>query len=140
GRIGFVGDMAFSRPPAGLGFTSSADRLRGYKQALAAAGIDVEPGLIRRGPHDTAAAAEQAAQLLKTPAPPSAIFAAADTQAIGELAAADLLGVAAPGQLAVVGVDDIDSAAVRGLSTAPQPQSRSGGEGAQLLCPLLRGE
>ena len=139
-RIGFVGDMAFSRPPAGLGFTSSADRLRGYKQALAAAGIDVEPGLIRRGPHDTAAAAEQAAQLLKSPAPPSAIFAASDTQAIGVLAAADRLGVAVPGQLSVVGFDDIESAAFLGLSTVRQPLARSGTEGAQRLCALLRGE
>jgi DNA-binding LacI/PurR family transcriptional regulator len=139
-RIGFVGDMAFSRPPAGLGFTSSADRLRGYKQALAAAGIDVEPGLIRRGPHDSAAAAEQAAQLLKSPDPPSAIFAASDTQAIGVLAAADRLGVAVPGQLSVVGFDDIESAAFLGLSTVRQPLARSGTEGAQRLCALLRGE
>jgi DNA-binding LacI/PurR family transcriptional regulator len=139
-RIGFVGDMALSRPPAGLGFTSSADRLRGYKQALAAAGIDVEPGLIRRGPHDTATAAEQAAQLLKSPAPPSAIFAASDTQAIGVLAAADRLGVAVPGQLSVVGFDDIESAAFLGLSTVRQPLARSGTEGAQRLCALLRGE
>ena len=34
-RIGFIGDMPFSKPPAGLGFASSARRLRGYKQALA---------------------------------------------------------------------------------------------------------
>ena len=139
-RIGFVGDMASSRPPAGLGFTSSADRLRGYRQALAAAGIDVEPGLIRQGPHDTAAAAEQAAQLLKSPAPPSAIFAASDTQAIGVLAAADRLGVAVPGQLSVVGFDDIESATFLGLSTVRQPLARSGTEGAQRLCALLRGE
>jgi DNA-binding LacI/PurR family transcriptional regulator len=139
-RIGFVGDMAFSRPPAGLGFTSSADRLRGYKQALAAAGIDVEPGLIGRGSHDAAAAAEQAAQLLKSPAPPSAIFAASDTQAIGVLAAADRLGVAVPGQLSLVGFDDIESAAFLGLSTVRQPLARSGTEGAQRLCALLRGE
>jgi DNA-binding LacI/PurR family transcriptional regulator len=26
-RIGFVGDMTFAMPPAGLGFTSSADRV-----------------------------------------------------------------------------------------------------------------
>jgi DNA-binding LacI/PurR family transcriptional regulator len=139
-RIGFVGDMASGRPPAGLGFTSSADRLRGYKQALAAAGIDVEPGLIRLGPHDAAAAAEHAAQLLKSPDPPSAIFAASDTQAIGVLAAADRLGVAVPGQLSVVGFDDIDSAAFLGLSTVRQPLARSGTEGAERLCALLRGE
>jgi DNA-binding LacI/PurR family transcriptional regulator len=139
-RIGFVGDMASGRPPAGLGFTSSADRLRGYKQALAAAGIDVEPGLIRLGPHDAAAAAEHAAQLLKSPDPPSAIFAASDTQAIGVLAAADRLGVAVPGPLSVVGFDDIDSAAFLGLSTVRQPLARSGTEGAERLCALLRGE
>jgi len=135
-RIAFVGDM----PPAGLRFTSSADRLRGYKQALAAAGIGVEPGLIRRGPHDAAVAAEHAAQLLKSPDPPSAIFAASDTQAIGVLAAADRLGVAVPGQLSVVGFDDIESAAFLNLSTIRQPLARSGTEGAQRLCALLRGE
>jgi DNA-binding LacI/PurR family transcriptional regulator len=139
-RIGFVGDTAFSRPPAGLGFTSSARRLRGYTEALAAAGIGAEPALIRRGPHDTAVAAEQAAQLLKSPAPPSAIFAASDTQAIGVLAAADRLGVPVPDGLSVVGFDDIESAAFLGLSTVRQPLSRSGTEGARRLCALLRGE
>jgi DNA-binding LacI/PurR family transcriptional regulator/heme-degrading monooxygenase HmoA len=139
-RIGFVGDMPFGRPPAGLGFTSSAHRLRGYRQALAAAGIDVEPGLIRRGPHDAAVAAEQAAQLLKSPHPPSAIFAASDTQAIGVLAAADRLGVPVPERLSVVGFDDIESAAFLGLSTVRQPLALSGAEGARRLCALLRGE
>jgi DNA-binding LacI/PurR family transcriptional regulator len=139
-RIGFVGDTPFSSPPAGLGFTSSGRRLRGYKQALAAAGIPVEAALIRRGPHDTAVAAEQAAQLLKSPIPPSAIFAASDTQAIGVLAAADRLGVPVPDGLSVAGFDDIESAAFLGLSTVRQPLSRSGAEGARRLCALLRGE
>ncbi len=31
-RIGFVGDMTSGKPPAGLGFTSSADRQRGYQR------------------------------------------------------------------------------------------------------------
>jgi LacI family transcriptional regulator len=139
-RIGFIGDMPSSRPPAGLGFTSSANRLRGYKQALAAAGIRVEPGLIRRGPHDAATAAEHAARLLKSPDPPSAIFATSDTQAIGVLAAADRLGVTIPERLSVVGFDDIESAAFLSLSTIRQPLALSGAEGARRLCALLRGE
>jgi len=139
-RIGFVGDMTFSKPPAGLGFTSSAHRLRGYKQALAAAGIEAEAGLVQRGPHDAASAAEHAAQLLKSSDPPSAIFAASDTQAIGILAAADRLGVPVPDQLSVVGFDDIDSAAFLRLSTIRQPLDLSGAEGARRLCSLLRGE
>ena len=100
----------------------------------------MEPGLIRRGPHDAATAAEHAARLLKSPDPPSAIFAASDTQAIGVLAAADRLGVAIPERLSVVGFDDIDSAAFLGLSTIRQPLERSGAEGARRLCSLLRGE
>ena len=139
-RIGFVGDEPSGRPPAGLGFVSSASRLRGYKQALATAGIRVDPSLIRRGPHDAGTAAEHAAQLLKSPDPPSAIFAASDTQAIGVLAAADRLGVAVPERLSVVGFDDIESAAFLGLSTVRQPLALSGAEGARRLCTLLRGE
>ncbi|HEX5295683.1 MAG TPA: LacI family DNA-binding transcriptional regulator [Streptosporangiaceae bacterium] len=139
-RIGFVGDMTFGRPPAGLGFISSAHRLRGCRQALAAAGISLEPGLVRRGPHDAAVAAVQAAELLKSPRPPSAIFAASDTQAIGVLAAADQLGVPVPGRLSVIGFDDIESAAFLGLSTVRQPLALSGAEGARRLCALLRGE
>ena len=139
-RIGFVGDMMSGRPPAGLGFISSAHRLRGYRQALAAAGIGFEPGLVRRGPHDAAVAAAQAAELLKSPRPPSAIFAASDTQAIGVLAAADQLGVPVPGRLSVIGFDDIESAAFLGLSTVRQPLALSGAEGARRLCALLRGE
>jgi DNA-binding LacI/PurR family transcriptional regulator len=139
-RIGFVGDMTFAKPPAGLGFTSSADRLRGYRQALAEAGLGFEASLVRRGPHDAATAAEHAAQLLKAHDPPTAIFAASDSQAIGVLAAADRLGVTVPGQLSVVGFDDIESAALLGLSTVRQPLARSGTEGARRLCALLRGE
>ncbi len=139
-RIGFVGDMPFAKPPGGLGFVSSARRLHGYKQALAVAGIAVEAGLIRRGTHDAATAAEHAAQLLKSADPPSAIFAASDTQAIGVLAAADRLGVPVPGQLSVVGFDDIESAAFLRLSTVRQPLDLSGAEGARRLCALLRGE
>jgi DNA-binding LacI/PurR family transcriptional regulator len=139
-RIGFIGDMAFAKPPAGLGFTSSADRLRGYRQALTAAGISFEADLIRRGGHDAATAAEHAAQLLKSADPPSAIFAASDTQASGVLAAADRLGVPVPDQLSVIGFDDIESAAFLGLSTVRQPLERSGAEGARRLCGLLHGE
>jgi DNA-binding LacI/PurR family transcriptional regulator len=139
-RIGFVGDTPFGKAPADLGFVSSAHRLRGYRQALAAAGINADADLIRQGAHDTGTAAEHAARLLKSPDPPTAIFAASDTQAIGVLSAADRLGVAVPGELSVVGFDDIESASFLGLSTIRQPLGLSGTEGASRLCSLLRGE
>jgi len=139
-RIGFVGDTAHRMSATSLGFSSSQYRLSGYRQALAAAGIGYDPGLVRRGPYGPANAEALAAGLLARPDRPSAIFAASDTQAMGVLTAADRCGIAVPGQLSVIGFDDIESAALLGLSTVRQPLENSGAEGARRLCALLRGE
>jgi LacI family transcriptional regulator len=142
-RIGFVGDTMRGAVATGrllMGFVSSQRRLGGYRKALAAAGLDYDPELVRRGPHGPANAEALTAELLALPAPPSAIFAASDTQAMGVLAAADRCGVRVPGDLSVMGFDDIESAALLGLSTVRQPLWDSGAEGARRLCALLRGE
>jgi DNA-binding LacI/PurR family transcriptional regulator len=139
-RIGFVGDTAHRPSVTHLGFSSSQHRLSGYRQALAAAGVGYNPGLVRRGPFGPANAETLTAGLLARPDRPSAIFAASDTQAMGVLTAADRCGIAVPGQLSVIGFDDIESAALLGLSTVRQPLENSGAEGARRLCALLRGE
>jgi len=139
-RIGFVGDTAHRMSATHLGFSSSQHRLSGYRQALAAAGVGYDPGLVRRGPFGPANAEALAAELLALPDRPSAIFAASDTQAMGVLTAADRCGIAVPGQLSVIGFDDIESAALLGLSTVRQPLENSGAEGARRLCALLREE
>jgi DNA-binding LacI/PurR family transcriptional regulator len=139
-RIGFVGDTVHRISATHLGFSSSQHRLSGYRQALAAAGISYDPVLVRRGPFGPANAETLAAGLLGLPDRPSAIFAASDTQAMGVLTAADRCGIAVPGQLSVIGFDDIESAALLGLSTVRQPLENSGAEGARRLCALLRGE
>jgi DNA-binding LacI/PurR family transcriptional regulator len=139
-RIGFVGDTAHRMSATSLGFSSSQHRLSGYRQALAAAGVGYDAGLVRRGPFGPANAETLAAGLLARPDRPSAIFAASDTQAMGVLTAADRCGIAVPGQLSVIGFDDIESAALLGLSTVRQPLENSGAEGARRLCALLRGE
>jgi DNA-binding LacI/PurR family transcriptional regulator len=142
-RIGFVGDTMRGAQAAGrlrLGFVSSQRRLAGYRQALAAAGLDIDPGLVRRGPYGPANAEALACELLALPVPPTAVFATSDTQAIGVLAAADRCGVRVPADLSVLGFDDIESAALLGLSTVHQPLWDSGAEAARRLCALLRGE
>ncbi len=139
-RIGFVGDRVQRQAATALGFTASDRRMEGYRQALAAAGADWDESLIRVGPHGPGTAEALAAELLSLPDPPTAIFAASDTQAMGVLAAADRLGVAVPGQLSVIGFDDIAIAGMLGLSTVSQPLEESGAEGARRLCALLRGE
>ncbi|HEY6479329.1 MAG TPA: LacI family DNA-binding transcriptional regulator, partial [Streptosporangiaceae bacterium] len=139
-RIGFIGDRVQRAVSTAFGFTASARRLLGYRQALAAAGLAADDSLIRLGPHGPASAQALAAGLLELPDPPSAIFAASDTQAMGVLAAADQSGAAVPYHLSVIGFDDIQSAALLGLSTVRQPLEDSGAQGAERLCALLRGE
>jgi DNA-binding LacI/PurR family transcriptional regulator len=139
-RIGFVGDTMRRMSAANLGFTASQHRLAGYRQALAAAGVAYDPALVRRGPYGPANAEALAAGLLALPDRPSAIFAASDTQAMGVLTAADRHDIPVPGQLSVIGFDDIESAALLGLSTVRQPLEDSGAEGARRLCALLREE
>jgi DNA-binding LacI/PurR family transcriptional regulator len=56
------------------------------------------------------------------------------------LSAAERLGMAVPGELSVIGFDDIEPAAFLDLSTVRQPLDLSGAEGARRLCALLRGE
>ncbi len=139
-RIGFVGDTIVRHTDEELVFVSSRRRLDGYRHALRAAGVGYDPALVRCGPHAAAVAAQLAAQLLELPDPPSAIFAASDTQAIGVLTAAGRSGRSVPDQLSVIGFDDIDAAGLLGLSTVRQPLERSGAEGARRLCSLLSGE
>ncbi|MGH3409871.1 MAG: LacI family DNA-binding transcriptional regulator, partial [Streptosporangiaceae bacterium] len=77
-RIGFIGDRVQRAVSTALGFTASARRLAGYRQALAAAGIEPDDILVRLGPHGLASAQSLAGELLGLPDPPTAIFAASD--------------------------------------------------------------
>jgi DNA-binding LacI/PurR family transcriptional regulator len=128
-RIGFVGDV-HHHP---LGFTTSELRLDGYRQAFAAAGLALDECLIRHGVHGRESARDLSAELLVLPEPPTAIFAASDLQAIGVLEAAAAAGLDVPGELAVIGFDDIDFAEILGLTTVRQPLAAIGASAMKLL-------
>jgi LacI family transcriptional regulator len=135
-RIAFVGDTT----DPGLGFVSSERRRDGYRRALGEAGIPVRPELQRMGPHGRAVAHRLTRELLSLPEPPTAIFAASDTQALGVLEAADAEGFAVPGDLSVVGFDDLEVAPYVGLTTVRQPLEDSGRLGIERLLAELGGE
>src|SRR4029077_5445854 len=98
-----------------------------------------DTGLVRRGPHGAANAEALAAELLALPDPPSRSFVCPDMPAMGAFAAADRAGRRVPGELSVIGFDDIESAMLLGLSTVRQPLEDSGAEAARRVCGLLRG-
>jgi DNA-binding LacI/PurR family transcriptional regulator len=128
-RIGFIGDMR-SNP---FGFTSSERRRHGYELALRAAEIEPEGALQQLGGSRREAARALADALLDGDDPPTAVFAASDIQAMGVLESAAAHGLAVPDDLAVIGFDDIEMAAVLELSTVRQPLLESGTRGADLL-------
>jgi LacI family transcriptional regulator/LacI family repressor for deo operon, udp, cdd, tsx, nupC, and nupG len=134
-RIGFIGDL----PTNPFGFTSSERRREGYRRALARAGISPDPDLELQGRHGRAQARQLAERLLRAPDRPTAVFAASDTQAIGVLEATQALGLDVPGDVAVMGFDDIEVAELVGLSTVRQPLRESGAHGTELLLSEIDG-
>jgi DNA-binding LacI/PurR family transcriptional regulator len=128
-RIGFVGDVERDL----FGFTSSERRHSGYVDALRAAGIDRDPDLERTGRHSQDNARGQAAALFALPDPPTAVFAASDTQALGVLQAARERRLRVPEDVSVVGFDDIAVAELVGLTTVRQPLVESGKRAAAIV-------
>lgn len=128
-EIGYIGDE-FENP---FGFTSSRDRYTGYEKALASAGLAPRPEWTALGAHGRYEARELACRLLSGPDRPTAIFAASDTQALGVIAAAHEMGLDIPGDLSIVGYDDIEAAEYVGLTTVRQRLYESGRLGAQML-------
>ncbi|MCG8350127.1 MAG: LacI family transcriptional regulator [Chloroflexales bacterium] len=134
-RIAYVSDPL--EDPFSFGFTSSYDRYQGYRKALREAGIIFHENYHVSGLHGRYEARRLAHALLSQPEPPTAIFAASDTQAMGVLEAARDQGVDIPGELSVIGFDDIDVAEYLGLTTIRQPLFESGVRGVEALLNLI---
>jgi DNA-binding LacI/PurR family transcriptional regulator len=103
--------------------SSDQQRMLGYRQALAAAGIQPDPVLVVPG-NGRADGGEQALEALTAlDAPPSGVFCYNDMTAIGLITAARQAGLAVPRDLAVVGFDDLPFAryCYPPLTTVAQP-------------------
>ena len=134
-RIGYVG--VTNRPK------SNQHRLRGYYDALEAAGIAADPTLIFTSHtiEDHAKRGEASLEPLLA-AGATAVFCYNDTTAIGLLAACHKHGLSVPGNLSVIGFDDIDMAAYTNppLTTIRQPRFELGQRAMQMMLDLLAGQ
>ena len=93
-------------PTLDLDFHLPTSRRGGYEAALTAAGIALDPLLVRVADFTVASGYEATKQLLGDPrVAPTAIFAASDEMAIGAIMAARDLGRRVPADLSVVGID-----------------------------------
>lgn len=98
-------------------------RLRGYRDALALAGIRYRAEWVAAGEFTFESGMAAARTLLALPEPPTAIFAANDDMAAGVLRVAEECGRSVPGDLSVCGFDDVPISrhVTPALTTVRQP-------------------
>jgi LacI family transcriptional regulator len=95
---------------ARLAYTAAADRLAGYRESLAMAGVPADPGLVEEGLYDAASGHRAMTRILER-GRPDAVFAASDVVALGAIGALREAGLRVPDDVSVVGFDDIPLAA-----------------------------
>ena len=121
-------------------FMYARERLRGYADALAQAGIELNSDYCLEVDSLNFSAGRKAVDMLMALAKrPSAVFAVSDTLAIGVMRGLQVAGLQIPGDMAVMGFDDIALAeqTCPPLSTVRQPMRALGEQAAYLLLKQL---
>jgi DNA-binding LacI/PurR family transcriptional regulator len=118
----------------------SQDRTEGYRRALSEAGIPFNESIVFEG--DWSASSGQAAlvALLEQGTTPTAVFAQNDRMAMGVLRAARDANLQVPGQLSVIGVDDMPLSSYFDppLTTMRQDMPQIGQEAIRMLMSIIQ--
>lgn len=130
-RIGYVNGES--------SMEASRQRLKGYRQALATADLPFDPLLVRQGNWEPLSGYEATLELMRLPAPPTAIFCANDLMAVGCYDALRELELRVPEDVAVMGYDDREIARHihPPLTTVLLPHFEMGVAAAELLFDLI---
>ncbi|HEU5428456.1 MAG TPA: LacI family DNA-binding transcriptional regulator [Actinocrinis sp.] len=121
--------------------TAGEARMAGHASALAQVGELVDPGLIRSGEPVPATGEKLGGELLDLPQRPTAIICFNDKVAVGVLQAAADRNLNVPGDVSVIGFDDIDvsRATTPKLTTVRQPLQEMGRMAVTALMRVLDG-
>jgi LacI family transcriptional regulator len=122
--------------------TTGVDRRKGYRAGVLAYGLADEPELVVEASAFSEEAGHEALGIMFAgPTRPTAVFAANDLIAIGMLQRLREIGAHVPGDLSIVGFNDIPLAGLLepALTTVRVPQLEMGVAGAHLLIDRLEG-
>ncbi len=128
-ELAFLGDTVIPE----FGIHPITLRLAGYRHRLAELGKPLGNDRVYTVAYDMDATRRLGREILSGPRRPDAIFCATDMQAVALLKVARDLGLRVPGDLAVMGFDDLDVAEYVGLTTVRQHLDESGKIAAELL-------
>jgi LacI family repressor for deo operon, udp, cdd, tsx, nupC, and nupG len=119
--------------------SDDAERLAGYRQALDEVGIPFDLALVLPGNGRLDGGERALPPLMSLAEQPTAVFCYNDMTAVGLLSAARRAGLSVPGDLAVVGFDDIPMAAhvCPPLTTIAQPQRDMGRQAMKMALALM---
>jgi LacI family transcriptional regulator len=122
--------------------TSVTMRLRGYRKALRAAGIDVDPALEAFGAPTPAGGYEAALDLLSRPDRPTAVFTTTNYMTAGTVRAMRELGLRWGRDIALVAFDDVEWATFvePTISVVAQPVFEIGRCAGQRILARLAGD
>ncbi|HEV7712330.1 MAG TPA: substrate-binding domain-containing protein, partial [Asanoa sp.] len=131
--------IAFICGPAAEG--PAAERVAGYRAALAEAGIGPQQNMVVHTDFSRAGGAHGVEKLIRQRKRPDAVLCANDMMAIGALDAARERGLRVPDDLAVMGFDDIEAATLvtPQLTTIANPAREIGMACARLLLDRING-
>lgn len=132
-RIVFLGDPQL--PEVG-------HRFDGYRAALAGAGVAAQPALELAVPFEPGAARDAVAALVDRGVPFDAVFGCSDLLAISAMQVLRERGIDVPGQVAVVGYDDMSLATYCDppLTSVHQPVADAAVELTDALLAMLEGQ
>ncbi|WP_413756679.1 LacI family DNA-binding transcriptional regulator [Streptomyces sp. MMBL 11-3] len=125
---------------AGLpGLSTTSERIAGYRQGLAGAGLPYDERLVVPGNSEAAAAERATGALLSLPAPPTALVTANNAMTIGALRAVRARGLSVPADLALCCFDDFSWADLFSprLTAVSQPSREIGAQAVRLLLERL---
>ena len=113
------------------------ERLRGFERALAEHDLTVDPDLVLDAGSSIEGGRRAMTDLIENRRMPSAIFAGCDETAFGALMALRDLGLSAPKNVSIIGIDDHQMSWFMGLTTVAQPVADQGAFAANLLVDRL---
>jgi LacI family transcriptional regulator len=121
--------------------TTGRTRFEGYRRAVEEAGT-IDPDLVRHTDFKTPGGHEAAIDLFRSPSPPDAVIVMNNLMTEGALTALRDLGLAMPGDVGVVGFDELSWAALLDppLTTVGQPVRELGLAAADLLARRCAGD
>lgn len=117
----------------------ASERVEGVREALRGRGLALQPSHFVESEYSLDASAGAAQHLMALSPRPTAIVCGNDVQAAGAILGIRRAGISVPGEVSVVGFDDIDlaSAVEPAITTVRVPHRRMGRAAARLLLRMI---